>query len=377
MGLSSPFKRAYCSMSLLRTINLFIALAVFTFIATFGLYNLNGQSSECSYRKDVEPNITQTRNITNESNQEQVTNRCGEVDYDRVLQLNNHTLPVRTWTYNQHDGICEGEDEQNCLPKLKNVKHGQYFWLSKPAKIVGCSIKKNMSQLMQAILCFLHDELKFLYSGKDLVRDVFKRGCQEQRYNTLQEAIRHRETTKSMGYSYMAIVRDPVDRLLSGFLYMCVSAEHIRGGCSRHCFGCEQNLTCYVEKQYKKIREMAKDTNKRQDPPTEHSYPQSWRCDFKHHLKDYDILHYKLDSEEFYPILRSYLQTRNVSKRALDYIKVKMTSLRTSHSTSSSRIRPFLEERLRSSSYLMEMVMRLYYHDYKIFGLELPGIPST
>ncbi|KAI6181338.1 hypothetical protein M3Y98_00818400 [Aphelenchoides besseyi] len=363
MGLSSPFKRAYCSMSVLRTINLFIALAVFAFIATFGLYNLNGQSSECSCRKEVLLNITQTRNFTrkDESNQEQVTNQCVEVDYDRVLQLNNHTLPVRTWTYDEHDGICEGEDQQNCLPKLKNVKHGQYFWLSKPAKIVGCSIKKK----------------HFLYSGKDLVRDVFKRGCQEQRYDTLQEVIRHRETTKSLGYSYMAIVRDPVDRLLSGFLYMCVSAEHIKGGCSRHCFGCEQNLTCYVEKQYKKIREMAKNTNKRQDPPTEHSYPQSWRCDFKNHLKDYDVLHYKMDSEEFYPILRSYLQTRNVSKRALDYIKVKMISLRTSHSTSSSKIRPFLEERIRSSSYLMEMIMRLYYHDYKIFGLKLPGIPST
>jgi hypothetical protein len=100
--------------------------------------------------------------------------RCDLADYDEVIKANKHTLPKKTWSYDEENGICEGKDEGNCLPKLR-VKHGQYFWSSRPHKILGCSIKKNMSQVLQAILCFLNDELKFLYSGKDLIRDVFER----------------------------------------------------------------------------------------------------------------------------------------------------------------------------------------------------------
>jgi hypothetical protein len=37
-------------------------------------------------------------------------------------------------------------------------------------------------------------------------------------------------------------------------------------------------MTCYLEKQYEKIRKMSKSVDKEGgfDHPTEHSYPQSW-----------------------------------------------------------------------------------------------------
>jgi hypothetical protein len=176
----------------------------------------------------------------------------------------------------------------------------------------------------------------------------------------------------------MAVVRDPVDRLLSGFIYMCITGEQVNTGCKYECYGCGKNMTCWIEEQYKKLKEMAKNPDKKfYDHPTEHSYPQQWRCDFKNDYDKYELLHYKIDSEEFYPIVREYLQKRNVSSQALDYIGNKMTNLRTTHSTALSSIRPFLEERLRSSSYLIEMVVRMYHQDFKLFNFELPSVPDN
>jgi hypothetical protein len=101
------------------------------------------------------------------------------------------------------------------------------------------------------------------------------------------------------------------------------------------------------------------------------------RCDFHHHLDDFDFLRYQIDSVKFFPVVRKYLESRNVSDRALDYIGTKMTSIRTSHSTALTSVRPYLERRLRSSSYLMNLILKTYYYDFKLFGFELPTVPDN
>jgi hypothetical protein len=47
---------------------------------------------------------------------------------------------------------------------------------------------------------------------------------------------------------------------------------------------------------------------------------------------------------------------------------------RTVQSTISTSAREFFENRLRSSPYLIEFIIRMFYHDYVLFGYKLPRL---
>lgn len=65
-----------------------------------------------------------------------------------------------------------------------------------------------------------------------------------------------------------------------------------------------------------------------------------------------------------------------MSEAALKYISESLRSGRTAHSTVTSAARTYLEQRIRTSPYLMEMIVRLFYYDYKLFKYELPNLDA-
>jgi hypothetical protein len=94
-------------------------------------------------------------------------------------------------------------------------------------------------------------------------------------------------------------------------------------------------------------------------------------------LQNFIFLRYNSDSKVFFEQeLGPFLKARNVSADALRYIEDRLTSTRTEHSTSDFELKPLLEKRIRSSSYLMQILMRLYYNDYRIFNFTLPEVPK-
>ena len=48
------------------------------------------------------------------------------------------------------------------------------FKTSKAHKLATCLIQKNMSTLLQAIMCFLHDEKKFRDSKRSFSKEEYK-----------------------------------------------------------------------------------------------------------------------------------------------------------------------------------------------------------
>ncbi|KAK5981602.1 hypothetical protein GCK32_021742 [Trichostrongylus colubriformis] len=74
------------------------------------------------------------------------------------------------------------------------------------------------------------------------------------------------------------------------------------------------------------------------------------------------------------------LLSTKVSDSAISYISESLRSGRTAHSTVKSAARSFLEDRVRQSPYLMELIVRLFYYDYKLLHYPLPDLdqlPST
>ncbi|KAK6017391.1 hypothetical protein OSTOST_17090 [Ostertagia ostertagi] len=63
-----------------------------------------------------------------------------------------------------------------------------------------------------------------------------------------------------------------------------------------------------------------------------------------------------------------------VSESAISYISESLRSGRTAHSTIKSAARAFLEDRIRQSPYLMELIVRLFYYDYKLLHYPLPNL---
>jgi hypothetical protein len=94
-------------------------------------------------------------------------------------------------------------------------------------------------------------------------------------------------------------------------------------------------------------------------------------------MPEFHFLRYDPDSAEFFDNeLGSFLESRNVSQLALDYIRRHIIAIGTSHSTNDFELKQFLEDKIRGSPYLMSLIIRLYYYDYKAFNLPLPEISN-
>lgn len=68
------------------------------------------------------------------------------------------------------------------------------------------------------------------------------------------------------------------------------------------------------------------------------------------------------------------LRKNKVPDESLLFIEHQMDGDRSIHSTIHSKARKFFEERLRSSPYLMEYVVRMLYQDFELFGFEIPQV---
>ncbi|KAK6012829.1 hypothetical protein OSTOST_21993 [Ostertagia ostertagi] len=106
-----------------------------------------------------------------------------------------------------------------------------------------------------------------------------------------------------------------------------------------------------------------------------HVFPQNWRCDMESYYDKYQFIRYSNDpSGSLLGDLTPLLRSQNVSESAISYISESLRSGRTAHSTVKSAARAFLEDRIRQSPYLMELIVRLFYYDYKLLHYPLPNL---
>jgi hypothetical protein len=95
------------------------------------------------------------------------------------------------------------------------------------------------------------------------------------------------------------VVRDPVDRFLSGFVMLC-HLKHV-------CYGCSTELHCFIEALFKEFQHFAS-TNSLTSYPKWHNvlhfYPQFWHCDFVNRITDFTNIFVFDYSEEFREVMR-------------------------------------------------------------------------
>ncbi|PIC54565.1 hypothetical protein B9Z55_003768 [Caenorhabditis nigoni] len=106
-----------------------------------------------------------------------------------------------------------------------------------------------------------------------------------------------------------------------------------------------------------------------------HFFPQSWRCNLHQYFQNFTFIPYSSShnfsiTSKLFPIFREH----SVPESSLTYIQSALSSGRTAHSTVDSKATSFIEKRLRSSPYLMELLVKMFYHDFVLFNFTLPAI---
>ncbi|EYC33751.1 hypothetical protein Y032_0002g967 [Ancylostoma ceylanicum] len=293
---------------------------------------------------------------------------------ERIKEKNSDPLPHRKFTGLSAAEMCE-TGRGDCVAPFARIR--PLIVTAPNHHLMSCIIQKSMSTVMSAIFCFLIRERDFVDAGRSILREYADiRLCEGRNefksVDSMRRGLRLR-TQDLARWRFTVVTREPVDRFLSGFIDRC-----IRVGDS--CFGCGTNMTCFLEEEYKRATEYAfADQHSLLKPwltnEDIHVFPQNWRCNMETTFEKYEFIRYSNDPsdtllEDLIPLLRA----QNVSESSINYIAESLRSGRTAHSTVASAARTYLEGRVRSSPYLMELIVRLFYNDYKLFKYSLPDL---
>ncbi|CAJ0583585.1 unnamed protein product, partial [Mesorhabditis spiculigera] len=224
---------------------------------------------------------------------------------------------------------------------------------------------------MAALMCYLYNETKFKEAGRQILKECHDvRFCAaKNEYGSIKH-IRRKFNLQPDDWSLIMISRDPVDRFLSGFVDKCIRKPKGDG----YCNGCGRNMTCFLISEYNRIKRQIEEDRFPRTFDDRHFFPQSWRCNLNQERQRYNVLHYSSDaSGAFLDSLIPHLQAQQVPTSSIKFIRDQLSDGRTVHSTVDSSARQFLEKRLRSSPFLMEYVVRIFYSDFKYFKFPLPN----
>ncbi|KAI6212656.1 hypothetical protein M3Y94_00051800 [Aphelenchoides besseyi] len=263
----------------------------------------------------------------------------------RILKFNSDILPT-TSAFGTKNSTSICRRKRSCLPKLRNMYTQTRY--ARKYKTVACLIQKSLSTVLQAIMCFLHNETAFRNANRNLSRESYR-----------------------FSWLHLAVVREPIDRFLSGFVDKCIRKPYGND----YCNGCYSNITCFLITEHNRIQRQIKRRKFIRSFDDRHFFPQNWRCDFHWHFNQYKFIRYKSGvngTNEFLDQLLPLLKQQGVGDESLKFIRDQLKSGQTVHSTVSSKARKFFEKRIRSSPFLMEYLVRIFYHDFKLFKFPIP-----
>ncbi|KAI1707107.1 sulfotransferase family domain-containing protein [Ditylenchus destructor] len=288
--------------------------------------------------------------------------------------------------------ICKNNDSRAslCVQKFGPWSSNN-FAMAPKAKTIACRIEKSMSTVLDNLICYLNDEKMFRECKefcKNLATDP--RLCEEDNFAASLENIIQSQNISTFEHLFQhwnvfAVIRHPVDRLLSGFLDKCIGNPIYLDTKMEEdkftCHGCGANFTCFVINQYHRLMAQFHHPQYKITNADLHFFPQNWRCEFNRFLTNISIVKYSnpqtgmFDADLFISGLTKVLQQKNsVSPDSLKFISEQLKESETLHVTRNTIARQFLQKLLFSNPFLMELIVRMYYWDFVIFDYPIPEI---
>ncbi|PAV83521.1 hypothetical protein WR25_19883 [Diploscapter pachys] len=230
-----------------------------------------------------------------------------------------------------------------------------------------------MSTVMTGIICYLHNAGKFVEENRDILKEWKQiRFCMyRNEFLSLKMMFRrYKMNSTAKGWKFLMVTRDPVDRFLSGFVDKCIRKPR---EALDYCNGCGANMTCFIIQEYERMKKQVEQNNFYRSFEDRHFFPQNWRCNLDGFYDRYNFIRYSSDPsltlmEDLFQVFRE----QKVPDQNIEFIRDQLTRDRTIHSTIHSEARMFMENRLRSSPFLMEYIVRMFYQDFILFNYTLP-----
>ncbi|CAJ0596009.1 unnamed protein product [Cylicocyclus nassatus] len=262
----------------------------------------------------------------------------GKEDFCSKVDLNSwFVLAVRN--------LYSERRSSSCVPPFQRV-NGEYK-IAHVYRLLACTIQKNFSTTLTAIIF-----------------------CKERNeYSSLAGVSREFNLS---AWTMIAVIRDPLERFVSGFADKCLRRKEWEGYPQR-CCGCKTNLTCFMEKLYDKMM-LGTFEDYVGDFDAEHFFPQSWRCEFNFHLSQYHILKFDtFKAAEFIRDLAATLKKQNVPESFIAYIvEESVLCGHLNHTTRGTVEQEETRRSILSSRYLMDLLIKMFYYDFVLFGFPLP-----
>ncbi|EYC33748.1 hypothetical protein Y032_0002g964 [Ancylostoma ceylanicum] len=294
---------------------------------------------------------------------------------DSIRMNNSDPLPPRKFTGIAAEQVCQYK-ETDCVPPFATIRC--HIVTVPKYHLSTCLVFKSMSTVMSMSICYLLRDEEFVRSGRSILRHSWDVGyCLHNNAFPNVDYMMQRLRIHDLSHWRLTMVtREPTDRFLSAFIDRCIRVRD-------PCFGCGNNMTCFLEAEYQRAKDYAhaERLNLSKTKPTEedkHVFPQSWHCSLQKYSNNYDFIRYSRDPNgTFLRDLNRVLRDQGVPESSINYISTSVQSGRTVHSTAMSSSRAFLEQRLLSSPYLMELIVRLFYYDYKVLGYPFPDLDNA
>ncbi|PAV55822.1 hypothetical protein WR25_07161 [Diploscapter pachys] len=256
--------------------------------------------------------------------------------------------------------------------------------ISPKYKIAFCPLQKSLSSILVGMICYLeHEEelkkIKNINQGWQFEDLCMKEG--RSTYLTGQAAKEFMNGERGgKDYLKIAIVRNPVDRFLSGFSDKCSRVMNGKLHKGRDCYECDNSMECILKTLYFRSKlylngSLNGHVETKDEIPyiDRHLVPQSWSCDFVHHLNDYKIIKYEAENStnvlnELFEIFRS----RNVSEKSLESLGRRIYGKYTGHTTFLSPERVQARDQLVKSQNMQSLIRKIFHSDFQIFNFEYP-----
>lgn len=257
------------------------------------------------------------------------------------------------------------------VPQLKRPQIGLMTW--KPnGTLASCYIAKAMTTIIQTLLGYLGHAPSCEKFVKKMEKIVWYTKDQLQCLNGMKHV-----SSLPAGGEIFVILREPISRILSGWLDKCVTRTKTKHSSPR-CYGCGLDFECFVKRNYESLIGIQ---NGSQKPFNEqdHYYPSAWRCpmaQLKKKAGNVTYIPYK-KSQETYKAIISLLSRHNVSKELIGDIEEFFLKSSTGHDTKDSsdysNALKFLSER----EDVYQLLLHTYYEDYKQFSQYFKMYPNV
>lgn len=177
-------------------------------------------------------------------------------------------------------------------------------------------------------------------------------------------------------WTMLALVRDPVEKFVSGFVDKCIR--------TRACKPCNSDIYCFIKERYNEIIESS--YNRNSPKPSylnAHFFPQNWQCDMITYYKNYTFIKFSSDPQTlptFYKKLTALLKATHIETSIINDILKHLEEEKSRNANSGTFLlgdltKAYTKE-IKDNPKLMEYIIRMYYHDFRLFGYPIPELKT-